>query len=50
MKYIANSNNSFSPLSNPDIKMSLLDIPEHNVLHSLRKLIILSTVLPQVTT
>lgn len=39
MKSIETSNNSFSALSNPDLKMSLLDTPKHNVLYSLRKFI-----------
>lgn len=49
MQYIENSNNSFSALSNLHVKISLLDTPRHNVLHHLRKSIIFSTVLLQVT-
>lgn len=45
MKYTKTSNNDFKALSNPDVMMSLLDTPKHNVLHSLRKFILLPTVL-----
>lgn len=48
MKYIENSNNSSSALSNYHIKISLLDTPQRNVLHCLRKFMIFSVLL-QVT-
>lgn len=48
MKYIENSNNSSSALSNYHVKISLLDTPQCNVLHCLRKLKIFSMLL-QVT-